>query len=237
MAAQLQSYELDQISSLKRKELQTLCKAHGIKANSKNTVLIKSLENKWKEITEDQHITSQNNKKQNTHRSAKRGKKRKNEIDEYNEEPQRKKRKLNMNKGKLDKIKKLKEKIEKLKSEKEAKIQALSSRLEQAISVLLNEMRELIDEVGKESDIIICVQCHRKVTDTDSCHNCDYSVCDDCMVKCDSFEQYDGCASNSMFCGKCAEGCLTETPCGDYMLCYDCEPEHYCAATECQSTY
>eukprot|EP00485_Elphidium_margaritaceum_P018641 CAMPEP_0202726178 /NCGR_PEP_ID=MMETSP1385-20130828/184475_1 /ASSEMBLY_ACC=CAM_ASM_000861 /TAXON_ID=933848 /ORGANISM="Elphidium margaritaceum" /LENGTH=1418 /DNA_ID=CAMNT_0049392391 /DNA_START=59 /DNA_END=4317 /DNA_ORIENTATION=+ len=42
----LESYTFSQISSLSRKELQTLCKSNGIKANSKNTILVQSLQRK-----------------------------------------------------------------------------------------------------------------------------------------------------------------------------------------------
>eukprot|EP01084_Bolivina_argentea_P037077 68531_1 len=48
----LESYKLETISKLKRRELQSLAKRYQIKANGKNVVLIQQLETKWKEIHE-----------------------------------------------------------------------------------------------------------------------------------------------------------------------------------------
>eukprot|EP01084_Bolivina_argentea_P108313 193568_1 len=243
---ELESYELNQIPSLKRSELQSLCKTHSIRANSKNTVLIKNLQNKWKELTDNKKLQ---NKKEKHSQSRKRGRKQYDD-DEYDDEdsvcnkPKRKKRKLNQTKNKLNKINKLNKKIKKLKQEKNTKIyelktkqkkemeslktkqkkemESLLSRLDQVIDTKVCDRQELINEIEKESEIIICVQCHNEVENTKTCSGCNGSVCSGCRVECDGF-QIAGtpCPNDAIYCDECAEDALFKKPCG-HNECYTC---------------
>eukprot|EP01084_Bolivina_argentea_P144234 253122_1 len=106
-----------------------------------------------------------------------------------------------------------------IKKEEQAKKKAIA-----AIAKFENARAEYQKSLDENDSTTVCKACGNDIEEEDTmqqCTGCNINICESCCNGCDSFG---GGECDNIYCDKCADIEMKETPCGDR----ECHSEHGC---------